>query len=302
MHCLNKAMEDNFRPRSPPDLAAADRCRNELTRTYSYSDSSSVTVDNSKARPYTPWTDEKHNSYLNGLEVSFVKQLHHSFGLLSWCSKLNTSDRSPSQQLPVNASYSSDQFTVLREGSRQKINFEREQALPHSAAGTHAVVESPWIRHFTCSDKHSTKKSVDLQECSMFHRDEIPLRGKRIFSHGLTSLGQRCLCHKCHQHAIGTIAEVSDQNFVDEDREEKSSSLSKAKKLKKSTTTNDQIVPSGDPFTAKTSTSRNALPERGEQVHHECLPENVESLVCPENDVKSFLRHKRCDLKFERLL
>ncbi|XP_028099085.1 uncharacterized protein LOC114298684 [Camellia sinensis] len=121
----------------PPDLAAPDGRRSELTRTNL--ESSSVTVDHSKdfihrntnVAPCTAWTDEKHNSYLDALEASFIKQLHQSLGLPFWRSEQITIDSNPSQQLPVNAGYSSDQFTFLRDGPWKKIKFERNQPLLH---------------------------------------------------------------------------------------------------------------------------------------------------------------------------
>ncbi|XP_057493859.1 cold-regulated protein 27-like [Actinidia eriantha] len=283
-------MEDNSRPEAPPpDLAAA-----ELTRTIS--DSSSVTVDDSKgfirrntnARPSKVWTDEKHNLYLAALEASFVKQLHHSLGLLSRHSEQNTCDPGPSRQLPVHGN-TCDQFTVLQDDSWKKKNFERHQPLQYSAAGPHVVIESPWIRHFRCSIEHNT--SADLGECSMFFSEGMPLRGKRIFSHGLSSLGQQRVCHKFQEDTVGSVAEGSDQNFVDEDRVEKS--LSGAKRLKMAianASTKDQVVPPVNLFTVEISTAANASSESEKQLCREFLSENVGSIACPGPDVKSFLR------------
>ncbi|PSS02709.1 Altered inheritance of mitochondria protein [Actinidia chinensis var. chinensis] len=285
-------MEENSRLETtthPLDLAASG-----LTRTAS--DSSSVTVDNSKgfirrntnARPSKAWTDQKHNFYLASLEASFVKKLHHSLGLLSRQLEQNIRDPGPSRQLPVHAN-SCDQIKVLQDGSWKKKFFERHRPLQYSTAGPNIIIESPWIRHFRCSSEHST--SADLRECSMLFSEGMPLRGKRIFSHGLSSLGQQCVRHKFQEDTVGSVAEVSDQNFVDEDRVEKS--LSGPKRLKRATadsSTKDQIVPSENPFTAKISTAANTSSESDEQVHREFLLENVESVICPGPDVKSFLR------------
>ncbi|XAR59448.1 hypothetical protein NMG60_11015290 [Bertholletia excelsa] len=221
-------MEDNFWP-AEPDLAVAEGCRNELTPTDS--DSSSVTVDNSKHfsresandRPHMAWTNEKHNSYLGALEASFVKQLHHSLGLFFNHSEQSTFEPGPFKELPVNTNNFSD----------EKINFEK----CHASAS---------------------------QECKIFHSEGLPLRGKRIFSHGYPSVGQKCACHKAPQDAI----EVSDQNFVDEDREENSDNLSLAKRLKMvaaDTSTEDQMVPS---VFVGTSTAHNELSVEG-RLHRE---------------------------------
>ncbi|CAL5333723.1 unnamed protein product [Camellia sinensis] len=283
------AMAENLPPEPPPDLAVPDGCRSELTRTNL--ESSSVTVDHSKdfihrytnVAPRMAWTDEKHNSYLDALEASFIKQLHHSLGLPSWRLEQNTVDSNPSQQLLVNAGYSSDQFTFLRDGPGKKIKFERNQPLLYGAAGSHVVMESPRMRHFRCSGKPSTIPSADLKECNMFHSEGMPLRGKRIFSHGLTSSERQCLCHQCHQDAVGTMTEVSDQNFVDDDKEVKSSSLSRAKRLKMAASdasTEDQIVPSRIHFMAEISTASNPS-SKGE---------TIESFIFIETNVKSYLR------------
>ncbi|XP_047967257.1 cold-regulated protein 28-like [Salvia hispanica] len=50
----------------------------------------------------TMWTDEKHNIYLEHLEVSFVKQLHQSISLLDKCSDQDEGERSISQIHQIN--------------------------------------------------------------------------------------------------------------------------------------------------------------------------------------------------------
>uniref|UniRef100_A0A5B7ALE7 Cold regulated protein 27 n=1 Tax=Davidia involucrata TaxID=16924 RepID=A0A5B7ALE7_DAVIN len=290
-------MEDNLRPEvqpASPDLAVTDGCRNELTPSNSVS--SALTVENSKDMSHqnvnaipgqcTTWTDEKHSLYLDSLEASFVHQLHHSMGLLAWSSD-------SSRQLPVNSRSSSDQFTVLRDGCWQKINFERNQPLLDAAADSHVFLDSPWIRHFRCAGKSRTIASADLQQHRTLCTKGAPLRGKRAFSHGLaTSLEQLPVCHRCYQDSAGSITEVSDQNFVDEDQEEKLSSLSMAKRLKMAAanaSSKDQIVPCEKFRITDISNVRNASSEREEQVHNE-WPSEVESFICAKPDMKSFLR------------
>ncbi|XP_052192748.1 uncharacterized protein LOC127801550 isoform X2 [Diospyros lotus] len=219
-------MEENSRPASP-DLAAAESCGNRLTRATSVSSSSTLSVDSWKdfadrsasIRSCTTWTNEKHNLYLGALEASFVKQLHQSRGLLPWHLEQNTHDSSLYLQQPVDASYSSDQFTVLRDGSWQKINFETNQkvtssrlfgrphvSLPCSEADFHLVTESPWIHHCRCSGKHGTIISTDMLECSVSHNETVPLRGKRIFTHRLMCSEHKCACHKLRQDTVGSVA------------------------------------------------------------------------------------------------
>ncbi|KAG5526463.1 hypothetical protein RHGRI_032662 [Rhododendron griersonianum] len=264
-------MEEDSRP-APPDLAEAEACGNELTRTDS--GSSSVTVDISKdfvrtknvARPSTAWTNAKHNSYLASLEASFIKELHQSLGLRSSHSEY------------------SDQFTVLQDGFSRRINFERSQPLPYNAAGSHFVKESSWMQRFRCSGKHNNI-SVNLQECSTFCSEEMLSGRKRIFTHRLSISGRPCICHESQQDAVGNIAEVSDQNFVDEDQEEKSLSLSRPKRLKMDaadSSTNDQIVPSGDMFSVEIATAGYNLLERKEQVDRKCHSDNIDSLFAQD--------------------
>lgn len=55
------------------------------------------------------WTDEKHSSYLEQLEASFVKQLHQSISLLAQCSNHNEGDKGIPQVHPVNTCDASEQ-------------------------------------------------------------------------------------------------------------------------------------------------------------------------------------------------
>ena len=104
------------------------------------------------------------------------------------------------------------QITVLQDGSWKKKFFERHWPLQYSTAGPNIIIESPWIRHFRCSSEHST--SADLRECSMLFSDGMPLRGKRIFSHGLSSLGQQCVGHKFQEDTVGSVAGNYELNFL----------------------------------------------------------------------------------------
>ncbi|KAA8545872.1 hypothetical protein F0562_020677 [Nyssa sinensis] len=228
-------MEDNLRrvvPPASPDLALTEGCRNELT--LSNPDSSALsTVENSKDVFHhnpngqcTAWTDEKHSLYLDSLEASFVNQLQHSIGLLAWCSD-------SSQQLPANSRSSCDQFTVLRGGCWQKIKFERNQPLLDAAADSHVIPDNPWIHHFICTGKSRTIASAGSQQHRMLYSKGTLLGGKRTLSQGLvTSLEQLPICHQYYQDSIGSITEISDQNFVDEDGEDKSGNFSIGKRLK----------------------------------------------------------------------
>ncbi|XP_022860723.1 uncharacterized protein LOC111381192 isoform X3 [Olea europaea var. sylvestris] len=58
------------------------------------------------------WTNEKHNLYLNHLEVSFVKQLNQSMGFLAQCSKQNKSENSVSQNRASSVHNASKQLSI----------------------------------------------------------------------------------------------------------------------------------------------------------------------------------------------
>lgn len=51
------------------------------------------------------------------------------------------------------------QSVVLRDGSWQKINFERNVPVLDSTADSQVVLRSPWIRHFTSSGKRRCVRS-----------------------------------------------------------------------------------------------------------------------------------------------
>ncbi|XP_020874895.1 uncharacterized protein LOC9303213 isoform X3 [Arabidopsis lyrata subsp. lyrata] len=67
------------------------------------------------------WTNEKHNSYLDYLESSFVRQLYSFLGG-------ETQILSRTRDVQSNSHKSTDQFTVLQNGCWQKVNFGKKQA------------------------------------------------------------------------------------------------------------------------------------------------------------------------------
>ncbi|KFK30024.1 hypothetical protein AALP_AA7G208000 [Arabis alpina] len=84
------------------------------------SNSSGLTVHNSRGDADSKldvWTNEKHNSYLDYLENSFVTQLY---------SLLGGDAQRLSRARDVHKS--TDQFTVLQNGCWQKVNFGKKRA------------------------------------------------------------------------------------------------------------------------------------------------------------------------------
>ncbi|XP_022768767.1 uncharacterized protein LOC111312607 isoform X2 [Durio zibethinus] len=155
----------------------------------------------------TEWTDEKHSLYLKSMEASFVNQLYDSMNFLGWNSR--------KKKLPGSTSSrhthctASGQFKVLRGGCWKKINFERPGFQLSKTDDSNCFVASPWIQHFRSGSRSRVLASLSLQDSA-------------------------------------SSEEVSDQNFVDEEQGEKTSSECSSKKLKTLATDascNDQVVP-----------------------------------------------------------
>ncbi|KAK2665081.1 hypothetical protein Ddye_003655 [Dipteronia dyeriana] len=275
-------------PSSDPG-AMEEGCRRELTRTYS--DSSDITVESShqtaNARPgqAAGWTNEKHNAYLNSLEASFVQQLHHlhsSMGLHGRCSQGNISGPCSSQLLSANTRYSSDQ-----DGNGLKIRCEVNETLFDDAADSHGMLESPRICHFTSVGKLQTATSFYALDHNALIYERLHLRDNTTFScEPAGSSEQRLDRHLCHPSLDDSAtAEVSDQNFVDEDRRDKSSHGSTAKRLKTAgvdALNNDKVSQFGR--LNVTAISR-ASSEREELVHQEFLSEHPESSASPRSNM-----------------
>ncbi|KAF8406318.1 hypothetical protein HHK36_008404 [Tetracentron sinense] len=276
-------MEGNIPPASPPDRSTVEGCRRREIPTSL--ESSELTGDSSRGffqrkeisitgfpvaeSMSTDWTDEKHSSYLNSMEASFVNQLYSSMDLLGWQSQKKPLDPNSSRQLHANTCISSGQFKVLRHGCWQKINFERAQPRLEIADESKVILKNPWIRHFRSAGKRQNVTSCDLQEYGSVRGEAIQLRVKKTLSCGLaTSSKQLSACHPhlCHQDSIGNNTEVSDQNFIDEDHEpEKLSSLCNAKRTETGVadaSSKDQVVPYGKSLITADSTENDDFSER----------------------------------------
>ncbi|KAG2318650.1 hypothetical protein Bca52824_011863 [Brassica carinata] len=149
------------------------------------------------------WTNEKHNSYLEYLESSFVKQLYSLLGREEAQRDSRTRDVQQS-----NSEKSSDQFTVLQNGCRQKVNFGKKR--PHLETSPRQNPENP-----SGIDKGFTRTSMR------------------------TSLG--------HEHPGQSTAEASGQNFREEIGEKGCNSRVSRKRRREAnyddSSLNDQVVP-----------------------------------------------------------
>ncbi|KAL3356466.1 hypothetical protein AABB24_017238 [Solanum stoloniferum] len=224
-------MEESCRSDSP---LSSESCIDVLTRSNS-GESSSLIIENFKhdlvqtgnvtTDECMGWTNEKHNTFLDCLETSFVKQLHRSMVLRAGCVELNRSSRNLSKKL-FNNDIANKQFTTWQDGC-WKINIESDQ--PELLVG-----QGDEYHHV-----------ADLQLCSRLFTEEKQRRDKSTSSHGLEERSNLPLPIPAELHkTVSRIAEGSGQNFVDEDFEENS----RSKKLKTAmtdTADNEQIVPTG---------------------------------------------------------
>ncbi|CAH8329396.1 unnamed protein product [Eruca vesicaria subsp. sativa] len=107
-----------------------DRDAETLSESQSNSLESGLTVESSRddadsnLEECGSWTNEKHNSYLDSLENSFVRQLYSLLGR----EEEETRRLSKARHVHSNSHKSTHQFTVLQNGSRQKSNFGKKRA------------------------------------------------------------------------------------------------------------------------------------------------------------------------------
>ncbi|KAM5578689.1 hypothetical protein ABKV19_008811, partial [Rosa sericea] len=95
----------------------------------------------------TEWTNEKHRSYINSLETSFVNKLYHSRHLQDCHPQKYVRGTHPSEELPFKTCNSSDQFIVVRDRRSQKIISPRNETLLESTADSNVTMERPRMDH-----------------------------------------------------------------------------------------------------------------------------------------------------------
>ncbi|KAL3814233.1 hypothetical protein ACJIZ3_015501 [Penstemon smallii] len=228
-------IQGNFRPEMPPSRSAASTgCVEELTR--SNSNTSSLTAEICKDVSHRPddcaaWTDERHNLYLNHLELSFVKQLHQSKALLMQCSDQHQMDINLSKKRLIDVRISSEQLTVFQNGCLQRIDYEKAEPLSHTSADSHIAVKSQLVSRF----RHRGM---------LFSKGR---HGKGIIPHGLATCSHHLSANSTYYGDL--TREGTDQNFSDDDSQIKSNFVSQTKRVKtayveSSSKDQDQIVPS----------------------------------------------------------
>ncbi|KAG4168439.1 hypothetical protein ERO13_A12G023800v2 [Gossypium hirsutum] len=246
-------------------------CVPELTQTNLDFSDSGVTIES--FRDPTPiaqlgqtmvWTNEKHNTYLDSLEASFVKQLHYSKSLHGCHPQVGMREPCLFPQQPAGHN-SSHQFSILQDGCGQKINYESNDPLLESTADSDAVLGSPWLHHFRSNTNFYCKSAVNSKH--------------------------NPIVNSCNHSLDSCTAEVSDQNFVAKDHGEKISYASGAKRMKMMTvrdaSSDSQVAPVGNLHTIDDSIISNISAKRGKK---KLLSDHPESLTSPKSDTHCFLR------------
>ncbi|KZV37443.1 hypothetical protein F511_24850 [Dorcoceras hygrometricum] len=150
----------------------------------------------------TAWTNEKHNLYLNHLEVSFVTQLHKS---------RDSVYENMTQKKPVNFP---EQFTASQYGLWQRIDHRREP-LSCPPADSHNCMKNSWI----CF--HRPSPSANLQGFQKLSDNEKNSSRKGNMSHGLATCSQQVsTMNLCQADTFDSMKEGTGQNYVSEDNEQ----------------------------------------------------------------------------------
>ncbi|KAF3666251.1 putative glycoprotein 3-alpha-L-fucosyltransferase A-like [Capsicum annuum] len=166
---------------------------------------------------YTGWTNEKHNTFLDHLEASFVKQLHRSMALRAGSVEMNQSCRNLSEELSSHVNKASEQLTFPHHGCWKKIKTVRKPPVVYIAA-----------------DSHDCQFCFELHRKGKRTRDEKPTDGLKTKSHLISELGEL-------QNTVCTLTEGSGQNFIGEDFDE-NSRCKKMKTVSVDTTDQEQVI------------------------------------------------------------
>ncbi|KAF8098396.1 hypothetical protein N665_0268s0065 [Sinapis alba] len=153
------------------------------------------------------WTNEKHNSFLDSLENSFVRQLYSLLG------REETRKMSRTRHVQSNSHKSTDQFILLQNGCRQRVNFGKKRS------------------HLATSSEYPAP-----DQGNVFRKEETENTGAKSFT--VTSMG-------C-EYPARCNAEASGQNFREVG--EKGCNLEVSRKRRREanydeSSLNDQVVP-----------------------------------------------------------
>ncbi|OEL29021.1 hypothetical protein BAE44_0009960, partial [Dichanthelium oligosanthes] len=156
------------------------------------------------------WTNERHSSYISSMEVSFLDQLygHQNHGL------------------DANRRHLGDNgFKVIQEGVCKNIRFERNH--PRMCdAGTNCLPENPWVRRFRPRHASASRRGDCVEAMADDYGSGTDTVREKVRSHGRevkTCAGQNLIGKSKELRdfdkdiSFYIFAEVSDQNFPDEE-------------------------------------------------------------------------------------
>ncbi|XP_042436027.1 cold-regulated protein 27-like [Zingiber officinale] len=174
------------------------------------------------------WTDEKHVIFLNCIESAFVNELYNekyeTNAFHGWLSRMKMPKGSCGQ---CENDQKAGQFKVLRMSSWKNFIYDMDKIDAETETGLMPLSANPWIQHFrpTCIMKEKNLKSSDKIDYSHLTRPSVHLENDGHYGEGTSSK------HNCCQDSVGSSAEVSDQNFVDDELiSEKRSTISLKRK------------------------------------------------------------------------
>ncbi|XP_010916609.1 cold-regulated protein 27 isoform X2 [Elaeis guineensis] len=252
----------------------------------------------------TGWTDEKHNLYLSSIEASFVNQLYRRkynskvlLGLLSRTQKHRNPCVSNANSL------TSGQFKVLQRGCWESLKFGRAKRCKDIENESCSLSSNPWIQHFRSpsigKETHLTSDQVDDR---VLATQSIEVATQR---HGREAINRKQLLscpHICLQDSVGSTTEVSDQNFVDDELEQREQSSTTCRKKRPRTAAsdqlvNDQVVPSGKSYATPSSGEIRVCPNEGNAACSSKTSEMTSSFL-PVEPVPPSFKHQemKCQL------
>lgn len=161
------------------------------------------------------WTNEKHSIYLKSMEASFIDQLYNSKDLFSWCPP---EDQGLDVKLCNQGSPPGQ--SKAHQHSYWPENLYRTALQTEGVDGYGTFPANPYT-HFRATDNDAFEVNISRMLVDGEH----------------------------HQVSLRFNEEVSDQNFINKDCENRGASGQRAKRLRNmdtsATSSNDQVVPFG---------------------------------------------------------
>ncbi|CAN8229523.1 unnamed protein product [Cochlearia groenlandica] len=203
-------------------VAQARDCDSSLSKSRGVGDADSILNE------CVGWTNERHNSYLEYLENSFVKQLYTFLGG-------DTHRLSKARDFRSNSRKSNDQFKVLHNGYWEKVNVGKKQA--HTSE----------FRH----QKHSFRNIPENLDRGYSMGSYIQVN--RLCNEESKHSGDKTLTRAYLRSCVGdenstqSNAEESGQNFEEEEEKECDSKVNRKREREANndddSSLKDQVVP-----------------------------------------------------------